>query len=500
MSGQIAYLDSNVDEPAAEAQFTAAKPNEKQKVGSGFTKAKDSRGRQIEGLWQRNGRFYCQLSVPGKGCRRLPLRDENNQPIATVTAAIEAMHELRKKKRQSELPNCGRAPQFPEYIQYYLSFIEKTGKKKLNTIGLERCVLKAWAKFLGSIRLSQITRNHFNLYMAQRKQAGVCNRTANYDVIALSNCLKFAKEEGWLNAKLPTEEYKRLKYVAPKRLLFTKEQFEKVCQSATQKNADGTPKYRNGELLADLIRFMRTTGARVTSALSTRWSDVDWVRRQVHLRNTKYDKQNIVVDFNNELEAVLKEMHIRRLPDSDCLFPAIRTASNVGSLRGTFETVREEVGLVKSARSTMPRHHFISAGVMCGVDFMTIAKWSGHADGGMLVGKVYGHLSNEHAQRSASKVKFGNDRNEPCVRPTTANAHDMSVQELLQIVQQKMQKSMGTKTRVSGAGPSHRIDWSDRVDGVAKSAWHRSHDRLALAAVRQAESYLPLRSGLCDRR
>ena len=40
---------------------------------------------------------------------------------------------------------------------------------------------------------------------------------------------------------------------------------------------------------------------------------------------------------------------------------------------------------------------------MSGIDFMTIAKWVGHQDGGVLIGKVYGHLSNEQAQR----VNFG---------------------------------------------------------------------------------------------
>src|ERR1035441_3644261 len=33
--------------------------------------------------------------------------------------------------------------------------------------------------------------------------------------------------------------------------------------------------------------------------------------------------------------------------------------------------------------------------VMSGIDFMTIAKWVGHKDGGVLVGKVHGHLSSE---------------------------------------------------------------------------------------------------------
>jgi hypothetical protein len=45
--------------------------------------------------------------------------------------------------------------------------------------------------------------------------------------------------------------------------------------------------------------------------------------------------------------------------------------------------------------------------VMSGIDFMTIAKWVGHQDGGVLIGKVYGHLSNEHAQRQAQRVNFG---------------------------------------------------------------------------------------------
>jgi integrase len=353
------------------------------------------------------------------------------------------MHELRKKKRQGEPPASGRAPQFDQYVLHYLSFIETTGKKKPKTVVQERSVLKGWAKYLGGIRLTQITRQHINDYVVQRKQAGVGNRTANYDVLALSNCLKFAKDEGRFSGKLPTEGYQRLKYVAPKRPLFTKEQLEHLCQVATEKNSDGKPKYRNGALLADAIRFMRTTGARVTSALATRWSDVDWERRQVHLRNTKYDKQNVVVDFSGELEIVLKEMYARRLPDSDCMFPTTRDgASSIGTLRATFERVRKEAGL-PNLHFHDTRHHFISECVMSGVDFTTIAKWIGHADGGVLIGKVYSHLSNEHAQRAAKKVTFGNGGKEPkAIEASSANAHDLSVEELLTLLKQKTMEGL----------------------------------------------------------
>jgi hypothetical protein len=38
---------------------------------------------------------------------------------------------------------------------------------------------------------------------------------------------------------------------------------------------------------------------------------------------------------------------------------------------------------------------------------MTISAWVGHKDGGILIGKVYGHLANEHRQRAARKLVLG---------------------------------------------------------------------------------------------
>ena len=43
---------------------------------------------------------------------------------------------------------------------------------------------------------------------------------------------------------------------------------------------------------------------------------------------------------------------------------------------------------------------------MSGIDYMTIAEWVGHSDGGILIGKVYGHLADGHKKAMASKVNF----------------------------------------------------------------------------------------------
>jgi hypothetical protein len=44
---------------------------------------------------------------------------------------------------------------------------------------------------------------------------------------------------------------------------------------------------------------------------------------------------------------------------------------------------------------------------MAGIDFMTIAAWLGHKDGGILVGKVYGHLLDEHRAKMARRLTIG---------------------------------------------------------------------------------------------
>ena len=109
------------------------------------------------------------------------------------------------------------------------------------------------------------------------------------------------------------------------------------------------------------------------------------------------------------LEAQLHEMEKRRAPDSQWLFPSPQR----GDKDLAAKTFRESRILARTAAGLAGfgfhdcRHFFISQAVMSGVDFMTIAKWVGHRDGGLLIGTVYGHLSDEHTKRQAGKVTFG---------------------------------------------------------------------------------------------
>jgi integrase len=210
----------------------------------------------------------------------------------------------------------------------------------------------------------------------------------------------------------------------PRRPLLTPEEFEKLLQSCFAIKADGEPLTKNARQLNDFLRLLAFSGAREQEALRLRWSHVDFERRRVFIGadenftaavvtigsgGTSKSRRSRIVDFNPQLQALLREMHARRAPDSGWLFPSPQRGEK--DLRA--KTLRESLKLAR-AEADLPnvgfhdlRHLFCSFSVMAGIDFMTIASWLGHKDGGILIGKVYGHLLDDHRQKMAAKLTIG---------------------------------------------------------------------------------------------
>ena len=223
--------------------------------------------------------------------------------------------------------------------------------------------------------------------------------------------------------------------------LQTREDIDQFCQAALVAT-------KNGSEFADYIRLLSLCGAREQETIKLRWADVDFEHKLLTIgadADTK-NREARRVDLNAELEIHLKAMHARRAPDSQWLFPSPQR----GDQDDRAKTFRESLLLtravsgcicqdckqIKFGKETLQacpecqstrlehkekvlpdhlqkfgfhdcRHHFISFAVMSGIDYMTIARWVGHKDGGILIGKVYGHLSNEHAQAQAARLNFG---------------------------------------------------------------------------------------------
>jgi integrase len=228
-------------------------------------------------------------------------------------------------------------------------------------------------------------------------------RTCNGALCALNNLLRAAKRDGFLKV-LPTSEVERFDVDSKKRRLYSKVEIELVCAKAQEVS-------KNGVQLEDYIRFLAFSGAREAEALRVRWEDVDFKQKQVCIGwdgDSKNHKARYV-NMSHELETHLRDMQRRRAPDSMWLFPSPQR----GSKDSPAKSFRESRRLARTA-AKLPafgfhdcRHYFISHAVMSGVDYMTIAKWVGHQDGGVLIGKVYGHVSYDHTQRQAAKLVFG---------------------------------------------------------------------------------------------
>ncbi len=380
----------------------------------------DGRKQPIRALWVRNGRFYAQLKIENpitglKKTRRVPLNDTDGQPVQTAAQAVAELKRLQTQRSDNLLPVLERTPKFCNYVVQYLAFISSgKGTKKPGTIQKEKAILARWADYLGQLRIDQIKRVHVNRFIEARLKDEVSPRTVNLDVIALRVVLKRSLEEGLIQ-RLPTEGLRPLKTTTRKRPLFTADDLEKICAAAMGKRKNKKDELvlvtENAEQFTDYIKFMSLSGARRNEALAMCWRDVDFEQGQLTI-GAEGDTKNHsarVVDFNPKLKAHLLDMKNRRAPDSQWLFPSPQR----GGKDIPAKTFRESLTLTRT-EAKMPnfnfhdcRHHFISLCVMSGVDFMTIAAWVGHRDGGVLIGKVYGHLANEHRKAMGERVNFG---------------------------------------------------------------------------------------------
>jgi integrase len=379
-----------------------------------FIAARDSRNRRIPSLYIRGSRYYAQLWIDtGNGkktSRRFPLRDADNQAVRNISAAREALEIKRHERRENQLPTIGRKPLLRDYCATYFEKA-KVQRKRLGTVAGEREALARWCDFLGHVRIDQIATPLISSFIDKRlkggkfhgrKLAAVSERTANLDIMRLRNVLKCAMDDGHIR------ELPRIKMLdeapPPKRDLVTPAEFDRLIEAA--QTACG----KNGAQLADYLRFLAFSGAREQEALRIKWGDVDLERERVTIGADGLTKnsESRTVEFNPQLGALLREMSSRRAPDCSWLFPSPQRGprdEHARSFRESLKIARKAAYLERIGFHDL-RHYFCSVCVMAGIDFMTIAAWLGHKDGGILVGKVYGHLLDEHRQRAARQVHF----------------------------------------------------------------------------------------------
>jgi integrase len=167
-----------------------------------------------------------------------------------------------------------------------------------------------------------------------------------------------------------------------------------------------------GAEAADFCRFLSFSGCRVGEVAEVKWSDVDFAKKVIRVRGFKSETSDRVVPLFAELAALLKKVTERRksaarfavegtpyLNPEDSLF-------RIGECQKTIDAACAKLGIARVTHHDF-RHLFATRCIESGVDIPTVSRWLGHADGGALAMKTYGHLRQEHSQAQAAKVSFG---------------------------------------------------------------------------------------------
>jgi integrase len=145
--------------------------------------------------------------------------------------------------------------------------------------------------------------------------------------------------------------------------------------------------------------FLCYTGLRKSEATNLKWGDVK--KDQIVVRGTKSNASNRVLPIWKKLEQILDQIKGSRLS----------TEKNENVLK--CKRIDKQLGRackylkIPYLRHHDLRHYFATKSIQAGVDIPTVAKWLGHADGGVMVMKVYTNIMNQHSIDQANKLKFG---------------------------------------------------------------------------------------------
>lgn len=376
-----------------------------------YTKALEGK-RPVRGLWLRDGHFYVQLRRPNKlrpgvtvPVKERLLNPDGSDP-QTVPQAKKLMHAVQGQKGTVGVFTPASMT-IAKAVETYLAEQEALKRKLGSSLKRETSCLRAWVDFGGDRLVSSITLETADEFAAWRGAQEICGRTIDIDIMALRNVIKKQNQslKGWEKLAGPP---------ARTRLMEAAE-IDRLCEAAEKHMRDrGRPApCEYGKQFSEYLRLLSLTGSRETESLHLTRGDVDWMGGQIWFRVTK-NKRTRSVDIGPILKPHLEAMWKRRgwehshtqAQASALLFPSPRTAEIISSNRKGLQTIMKKAGINDFGFHHL-RHYFISHCVMAGLDYMTIAAWVGHRDGGVLIGKVYGHINNEHRKRQAAKLTFG---------------------------------------------------------------------------------------------
>ena len=240
-------------------------------------------------------------------------------------------------------------------------------------------------------------------------------RTFNMELETLKLVFDYGMQHGILLDN-PAAKIKRRKLSATKLEVPNRDQFKALLGEMRQCRKLTTARSES-EAAENLVEFLAYSGCRLAEAVGDphfgkppmTWGDVDFGLKTFTVtgKGVGGGKTRTVPLFP-PLERLLSKMK-SALPTPPA---ADEPIFKILSSKKAIQTACRRLGLPQYTHHTF-RHFFASNAIEKGIDFKVIAEWLGHADGGVLVARTYGHLRAEHSARMAKRMDFDASHEEP---------------------------------------------------------------------------------------
>lgn len=155
--------------------------------------------------------------------------------------------------------------------------------------------------------------------------------------------------------------------------------------------------------VGEFARFLACSGARLSEAGGMTWEHVK--ERTLRIPGTKSATSDREIPQIPAMFTLLANIRTRRVREGVVKDPAKLTGPifRVKECQKSIDRACKALGITRIKHHGF-RHYFATVCIESGVDIPTVSRWLGHADGGALAMKTYGHLRQEHSIAQAAKV------------------------------------------------------------------------------------------------
>jgi len=343
--------------------------------------------RKAEGIYQydSSGRYYAFFNFKGNRIKqRLGTREH---PCTSLPEAKRLLAELKGSLERTDVVSSKKT--LAAIVEEYRSImVFSEGSKAYKGQYLDE--LKAAfpsPKKVASIKTSDMTR--FIAGYEGRLGPATTNKviTVCRDVFqhAINDkAIPFTPMEGIKYQKLRTTE---------KRLTPTLEEFEGIVANVRSQPFSDTAKASS-----DLIEFMGLAGLGQGECAGLLWGHVNFRSSLITIIRKKTGKEFDVPIFPT-LRPLMDRMNGERQEPRHATDPVFSVANPKVALSNACE----RLGYPDYTARAFRRMH-ITRCLELGIDPQTIAGWQGHTDGGALILKVYGRVSQAHQMAMAERL------------------------------------------------------------------------------------------------